>query len=398
MRQFLANTFFRVVIAILLAFVIVYVLILRNMYYRPSAAERSAVGNNWTKEGFSVAVVWPKHTDLSLVEGIQLAWEQLNASSSPLAKKIRLQIFNEKDDRGAQAREVAKLPDVLAVIGHEIGDNAIPASTTYQEHGILFISPKSTNIRLTTHGFNFVFRMTPDDTVMSRDMAKFAMLQKWKNIGILYGQHEHGVTASGMFLADAKSDGLEVPFFRSYLGEKDWVSQDNRPLVAEIMKTNYDAIMLADVLPWAAKLIVDMARMGVMKPIFATDKLDSLQVWQIAQVAANNLYVASVVDPESQEPEYAKFREAFRKRYNSDPGYGASQGYESFQLFVKACELSQSADPIVLATTLRTVRWHGIFGEYAFAQNGDILGRDVSVKKMHDGRFTTVSTLQEDIP
>ncbi len=205
---------------LLLLSVAFYTVFLRRMYYRPGALERSAVGAAWTTTGFSVAVVWPPHTDASLIQGVQLAWEETNAAGGLLANKIRLRFFTETDDAGALARDIARVRDVVAVIGHEIADNVIPASLTYEQHGILFLSPKSTNRRLTTHGFTYTFRLTDDDGIMTSDMAVFAAEQNWKRIGILYGQNEHGVAASGLFLTRARADGIDVPFYESYLGDR----------------------------------------------------------------------------------------------------------------------------------------------------------------------------------
>jgi len=468
-RRFLSHTIVRVILAAILLVVVAWGLVFRRMYYKPAEHERSGVGEAWLTNGFAVAVVWPPHTDLSLVEGVKLAVEEINAnpttttvgetsagsltiavastkdfvipggllvdgarvscqsvtasgfagcvgtpampagrtvraSTSELAGKIRMRYFVEPPGdtgRGIRAFDVVKNTDVVAVIGHEGQGSAIPASITYENHGLLFLSPKATDMRLTSHGFNYVFRLTPGDSVITAALADFAKERGWNRIGILYGRNDHGESASGLFLEKAKGDGLTIPFFKSYLEEPDWMSQDFRPVVADIGKKSFDAIMIADQLPWAAKVLVDMGRMGLTQPILATDKLDSEQIWQVAQAASNNVYVASAVDPTSTVPAYAAFRERFRRRYKDangnpvNPGYGASQGYETMMTFVNAVLLSRSADPIVVATTLRTVKWSGLFGDFTFEPNGDIDGRTISIKRMQNGTFRTVGAMKE---
>jgi branched-chain amino acid transport system substrate-binding protein len=386
-------------VAVLVLLVVVFDLtFIRTMYYQSPMAERSAVGRGWTTQGFSVGIVWPPHTDASLVEGVTLASEEVNAGGGPLANKIRLRFFTEVDDGGAMARDtVAPINDIVAVIGHEIEGNVIPASLTYQENGILFLSPKSTDMRLTAHNFSYVFRMTPDDATMTNDMAEFAKAQNWKRIGIIYGQNDHGVSASGLFLTEARRDGVRAPFFRSYLNAKDWEGQDHRPLLADVRTTPLDAIMLADGLPWAAMVLRDMAAIEYTPPVLATDKLDSTQVWGLSGQNANNLYVASAVDPDSAEPAFVAFKSRFHKRFGVNPGYGATQGYESFMLFVNACLASRTADPIAVSTTIRTRTWQGLFGDFGFTADGDVTGRDVSIKRMQNGRFVTLRTIREDV-
>ena len=389
--------FVRWVAGFLLVAVAFYALFIRNMYYVSPMAERSAVGRAWATKGFTVAIVWPPHGDVSLVQGIQLAAEEVNAGNGPLANKIHLQFYTEVNDSGALARKIAANPDVLAVIGHEIDANVIPASATYQENGILYLAPKSTDMKLTAHGFTYVFRMTPDDETITRDMATFAASQNWNNMAIIYGQHPHGLSASGLFVTEAKRNGMQVPVFRSYLGQADWENQDLRPLLADVRKEPVKAIMLADVLPWAAAVLRDMAAINFTVPVLATDKLDSVQVWEESGHNANNLYVASSVNPASTEPAYLAFKQHFHTRFGVDPGYGSSQGYETFMLFVNGCLASHTADPIAVSTTLRTRTWQGLFGDFAFTPEGDVVGRDVAIKRMQNGQFVTVRNIQEDV-
>ena len=183
---------------------------------------------------------------------------------------------------------------------------------------------------------------------------------------------------------------------RSFFHERFWQRQDFREMIGTFREAQFDAIMLADQLPWAAKLLMDMDLMGVSQPVIATDKLDSMQVWQYASTAANNLYVASTVDPASTEPAYVAFRERFRKRFGVPPGYGATQGYESMMLLINAITKSGSADPIVVSTTLRTNPWMGLFGEFSFDADGDVVGRSISIKRQQDGKFTTVMTVPDE--
>ncbi len=376
-----------------------YLLVFRAQYYAPAALARSAGANAWINRGFSVAIVWPTRLagSYSLIEGVQLALEHINQRQGPLAGKITLRIYNETNDKGAIARTVAAQEDVIAVIGHELDGTTVPASITYHVHGILFFAPESTDIRLTGHQFPYVFRLTPDDRDMTAALASFALRQNWKRLGILYARSEHGESASSRFVTAAGTTGIQIPFMRSYFNTADYRTQDFRQMLAEVREYQFDAFALAGDLPWGAKLIKDMRQMGVPQPLLATDKLDSSQVAVISERAADNLlYVASAVDPDSTEPRFVEFREKFRAKYGSNPGYGSSQGYESLMLLANAIEKSGSADPVVVATTLKTNEWDGLFGKVRFDQKGDVVGRHVSIKRMLNGEFHTVSHIIEE--
>jgi ABC-type branched-subunit amino acid transport system substrate-binding protein len=386
----------QVVSGVIIVSLALYVSVLRSSYYQPYYEERSKIGANWKSNGITVAVVWPPHTDFSFVHGFKTALEELNEKKGPLAGKIHPEYYEEGWDSSGKsgaaiAQKVVRNRNVLAVLGHEVSASSIPASLTYEMHGILFLTPKSTIPRLTTHNFLYTFRLTPNDREVAAAMVEFAKQQGWNKVGIFYARSPGGESLAPLIQAQTVNKGVEVAFLRSYLArDDDWQEQDFRPMIAEIRKEQFDAVMIADQLPRGAKLVTDLRKMGMDKPIIANDKLDSGELWRLAQQAANNVYVASTVDPSANTPRFLEFKSRFRRRWGQDPGYGASQGYEALMLLADAGEESDSADPLVIATTLRAYKWKGLFGEYEFSQSGDVEGRHISIKLLQNNQFTTV--------
>lgn len=392
MTRTFALLLLRILLAIVVSAGVVYWLLVRNMYYTPASALRS--DNEWPPQSVKVVVPWPQDGRISLIEGVTLGLEELNASSSPLAGRIQVQFVNEPIgslDPGSIARRIARDGEVKAVIGHESSEAAIAAALTYENAGILYLSPKATLSRLTEHGFGYTFRLVPDDEEFAKALALFAQGQGWKRIGVFYGRFEQGEAMARWFPNFATQAGLTPVYFRSYLPGRDFLTHDFRELLATMRTEATDAILLSDQLPWAAKVLVDMQSMGFTQPILAGDKLDSSDVWRLAGKAANNLYLASAVDPESTSAEYLAFRKRFMARFKSNPGYGSSQGYEAFNLYVKAAERSQSINPVVLATTIKTNEWTGLFGGFHFTADGEMVGRSVIIKRVQDGAFKTIA-------
>lgn len=382
----------RIMLAIALVGGLAYALVVRNMYYQPAGALRA--GSPWPPASVKVVVPWPQDGRTSLIEGVTLAHEELNASGSPLANRVQVEFVNEPigdPDTGAIARRIANDDAVMAVIGHESSEYAIQSAVTYEENGILYLSPKATLSRLTEHAFQYTFRLVPDDQAFAEALAKFAASQGWKRIGVLYGRFEQGEAMARWFPNYAIQQGLTPAYFRSYLPAADFRRQDFRQLLSTMRTEATDAILLSDQLPWAGKVLLDMATMGFTQPVLSGDKLDSSDVWRVADKAANNLYIASAVDGESKAPDFVAFRDRFNNRFKSNPGYGSTQGYEAFNLWVRAAEKSQSVDPVVIATTLKTNEWTGLFGPFRFTTDGAITGRSVIIKRMQDGVFRTVA-------
>ena len=393
MTRALLMTLLRILIAVVVCAGGGYWLLIKDMYYTPAGELRA--GREWPPTSVHIVVPWPQDGRISLIEGVTLAREELNASASPLAGRINVEFINEPivdRDHGRIARRIAADPTVMAVIGHEQSESAIASAVTYDGKGILYLSPKASLARLTEHGFKYTFRLVPADPEFAKALANFSARQGWKRIGVFYGRFEQGEALAGWFPLFGQRAGLTSVYFRSYLPARDYRRQDFREELATMRTQDTDAILLADQLPWAAKVLVDMQAMGFTQPILSGDKLDSSDAWRLAGTAANNLYLASAVDPDSTDAAFIAFKRRFFSRFRSNPGYGAAQGYEAFNLFVKAAEKSRSVDPVVIATTLKTNDWHGLFGPFSFSDDGAIRGRRVIIKRMKDGTFSTVGS------
>jgi branched-chain amino acid transport system substrate-binding protein len=376
----------------LLAIAIIYSAVGSLGFYHPAYKLREAVGQAWEKNGFSVAIVWPPHREASFVEGAKLALDENNSAHNALSQRIRLRMFTETDIANGTrvAQQVASYHDVVAVLGHEFSSSAIAASLVYENHGILFLAPNSTSPRLTIHGFQFVFRLTPDDRAIAAALVRLSKQQAFSKVAILYARTPLGESLAPSLVSQLAKQEIELTFYRSYLPHEDWHHQDFRAMIADLMQERFDAVLVVDELPRAAGLVSDLRRMGIKQPILGGDKLDSPVLSEMAGQAADGVYAVSAVDFSAQTPEYAAFRQRFRKRYGAEPGYGASQGYDSLRLLIEAVLESRSADPIVLATTLRVAKWRGIFGPFSFSREGNIVGRSLFTKRMNSGIFAAI--------
>lgn len=408
---------YRLLAAVAILAVAAYFLVFRHRFYRPDQQTRATIGMDWKANGFSVAIVWPHEEKPGFVAGAHLAIDELNAAGGPLANKIRLRDLDENASGRPVISEVRHLRDLspdamaiaertaqnvvshedtMAVIGYQSSAAAIAASVIYENHGILLLASAATSARLTEHNFNFVFRLTPDDREIGEAIADFAKEQQYKRVGVVYARTEDSTETSNHVISGLRAAGIDVPVVRSYSTWSDRDRPDYRPMAAGFIGQSLDAIVLADTLPRAANVIDDFAALGYKGPILGTDKLESTALAPEAGPAASNVYVASTVNPavEGRGP-VDSFRKQFHERWGVEPGYLAMRGYESMELFIHAVLASESADPTVLATTLRTRTWEGLSGSYSFDASGNVVGRAIAIKRLHRGQFEVLARLME---
>ena len=386
-----------------------------KMFSGQPALDRSAATSTFPEEGFAVAVVWPPRTVPSYVEGVTLAWEEMNAAKGPLAGKIRLRTFVEELPTrrvfGSMLRptsgpltqlpkEVVSYGDVRVVMGHALDSTLVPASIVYNEAGVLFFVPRSYPNRLTNHELGLLYKMIPGDTELSAAMTQFAKQSGLEKVVVLYELSEQGkglVQDLKVTLPDAN---IKVTKYSAYSQSRGvWSDTDFRPLIAEFIGTPYDAIVISGSLPLAAKLVIDLQAMGNTKPLLGTDTFATLQFGLLAGPASNGVFVPTFVpngagqDQSTARMAYTRFAERFEHRFNITPSLDAAKGYFAFSTFVEACLISKSFDPVIVATTLKLHKFSGIFGTISFDDGGNLVGGQLAVGPYQFGSLS--ATLPE---
>ena len=349
----------------------------RHRTSRPGNAHGRRSRSPWRSSG--------RPQGASFVDGVTLAFEELNASGgrargedagSPSWTKSGTR--TRWTWRGASSRATASWP----CSGTSSQASAVPASLVYEKHGVLFLAATATAPRLTHHGFRSVFRLTPDDSVIAEAHAAFARQRGFKRSPCSLPAPKEGTPAGAQLIAHMRDAGVRVAFIRSYLPRGDGEHIDFRPLIAEMHQCEIDAVIIADQLPRAAHLIVGPAQDGIPRadPRLRQARRRSTCGRSAAAPHRTCMSRARPIPPRRHRPT-SPSASASRPVEQKTPSI-ATQGYDALQLLTEAMVASQAVDPLIVATTLRTRKWRGLFGDYSFDWNGNIKGRRVFIKRM----------------
>jgi branched-chain amino acid transport system substrate-binding protein len=359
---------------------------------------RAAIASKATGD-ISVGVVWPNAPSDMFLQGVQLAVDEVNRSGGvPISRedevtrrKIRIHVVHEGEDPDESPYVIAERVtadfDVVAVIGHSSSALAIPASIVYERAGVLFVAPVATSPDLTQRGFQYVLRTTPDDKgfaeALSRSLAEIGA----KTVAILFVRNKYGENFSLLFRQAAETQGIKIISRQSY----SHAQSDFRAIIASLRNEQFDAVFIADEVPRAAVLIRQLRDMGVREVIAGGDGLDSPVLWEVAGEAANDTLVASVFDYSmvtNGNSMAGHFVAAFTERHDTPPNLLAAQGYEAVKLLAEGFKESRTTVPSAVSTTMRfTGEWEALFGKSSFSIDGDIIGKQVFVKKVENGMF-----------
>lgn len=329
-------------------------------------------------------------------EGVSMRVEEINARGGILDRKLKVLFFDDAGEERAGekvARDIAANPDISAVIGHRNSNVAIPASITYEENGILFISTGATHPSLTRYSKNFTFRNIPADDETGRQIVELISRKAFKNLVIFYQRDFEGKRLAEILHENAVEKGINVVSKRSFFAWQDDFKAD----ISLVRSTfQFDAIFIAGALPASAILIKQIRDMGITAPIIGGSGLDSPMLISEAGRAAEGTVVSTVFNPKSTEKNTRDFINRFEEKLGFQPDTWAAQGYDAVSLLDHIMEASLSTVPQILVSTLRFLeKWDGVTGAYSFTKEGNITGKTIFFKEVKNGKFEFLKTEKE---
>jgi branched-chain amino acid transport system substrate-binding protein len=333
---------------------------------------------------------WSAAKGEALWSGIELAIEELNSAGGIAGRKLTVV---KADDRGSvdvgrkAAQSFVDNPDMVVVIGHIDSYISLPNSIMYQYYGMLMISPLSTAPKLTRQGFHRVFRTIPTDELFGIQLARFAASRNLTRVMIYHVQNSYGTGLANAFERECEVLGIEVPDRLAYDTASDAMIY-RRDLTFWMDNFTFDGIFIAGSVPQAPLFIKEARGIGIQVHIMGGEGLDTPELVSLAGEAADGTFVGSVFLPEDNRPETQAFVAAFVDKYNAVPGARAAQGYDTVRILAAAIERAGSTVPDEIADALRNMSDSiGVTGSYRFDEYGDLVGRNIFIKEVRDGKL-----------
>ncbi|MHB9094534.1 MAG: ABC transporter substrate-binding protein [Eubacteriales bacterium] len=338
-----------------------------------------------------IGVAWPFATNNNLFnEGIDLAVREINSSGGINGRKLRLL----KADDGSElvkgmaiAQSFAENKEIQAVIGHRNSFISIPASTIYDNAGLVMLSPASTAPDLTKNEYKHIFRNIPSDDEIARQLASYLAKQGYRRMAIYYSDDSYGTGLANSFEDHAKSQGITIVDRFSYYTSL----EDLRRLHIKWQAYGLDGIFIAKTLPGGSQFIFDAGQAGIKVPFSAGNALDSPLLSEKGGKAAEGTIIGSVFNPYINRPEVKRFVTDFLKEYNEMPSAYAASGYDAVKMLAAAIENSDLQNPSTVAKELMNLgRWPGVTGIHEFDEKGDDVGDLVVLKKLQNGKLENI--------
>ena len=309
--------------------------------------------------------------------GAQMAVADINAKGGLLGKQLKLSVGDDACDPKqavAVANQMAN-DKVVFVAGHFCSSSSIPASTVYNQNGMLQITPASTNPALTDDaskkGWNNVFRTCGRDDAQGAVAGKYlASKYKGKAVAIIDDK-----SAYGKGLADETRKAMNAAGLKEKMRESiNQGDKDFSALISKMKQNNVQAIYLGGYHTEAGLLVRQAREQGLKAQLVSGDALVTDEFWQITGAAGEGTMMTFAPDPRNLPT--AKDAVAKFKAQGYDPEGYTLYTYAAVQAYVEAATKAKSTKVDDVSKALHANKFNTVIGTIGFNPKGDVIGSD----------------------
>ena len=299
----------------------------------------------------------------STKNGIELAFEEINAAGGVGGKKLQL-VPEDDQGRPEQAKTVvSKLINqdkVVAVLGEVASTNSLAAAPVAQEAKIPMITPSSTNPKVTEVG-DYISRVCFIDPFQGSTMAKFAATTlKAKTAAILgdvNSDYSKGLTQ--FFEEEFTKQGGKVVTKEAYTQN----DPDFKGQLTKIRDLNPDVLYIPGYYGQVGIIAKQARELGMKLPLLGGDGWDSPELWKLGGAALENAYISNHYSADNPAPEIQNFVKNYRAKYNVVPDSLAALAYDAAKVLADAIKRAGGTDSAKLKDAINaTKNFAGVTG------------------------------------
>jgi ABC-type branched-subunit amino acid transport system substrate-binding protein len=271
----------------------------------------------------------------SMKKGTELALDVINAAGG--INGVPMQVTYEDDRLQAADAQTAFLKlvesdKVPVVMGSGSSSISLSLCPKAQEMKVVQFSSISTAPSLRNCG-KYFFSAMASDTAQGPEWVKVAQYLGAKEAAVMYINNDYGIGVKDTFVPAFEKTGGKVLIAQPF----DAGNKDFRTEILKVKATNPKVIFIVDHVAEGSIVIKQAKELGMDNVQWVTDvSMVASEVPQLAGAAAEG--IMGLRAGSTQTPEYKAFRDAFMKKYNSEPTIWSDFAYDTTMLVAKAIE------------------------------------------------------------
>lgn len=344
-------------------------------------------------ETVKIAVVGPLTGDFAeygtgFKNAVELMAEQWNEDGGVNGKQIEIVAFDDKntgEEAAAISEKIASNDDILAVVGHFASGVCMAASPTYQETGIVEISPSASHPDYTKEG-DYIFRNNTVINAEAQVATELAVetLGK-KKVGILSVKTDWGTLTSDITKElVAEAGGTVVDHQEVVDGTLDF-----SPNITKLNDAGADVIIVVAMYNILAPFAIQYKAINPEIELVGFSNAYSEQLIELAKENAENIHFPTIFFHGSTDQKVQNFVNAYTENYGSNPNSLTAQAYDSTGMILTALQDSDELNRDAIKDYLYTMEYPGVTGLTKYDSNGDAIKVFTKVK-VENGTFVEV--------
>ncbi len=328
----------------------------------------------------------------SMLNGLILAAEEVNAAGGVLGRPVRLVVRDTRSQADRVAKAVSDLiteDKAVCVIGGLSGAGS-EASAVAREFQVPLIAPGSTMPGVPSLE-PWTIRLCYSDFLSGRVMAKFAVSLEATRSVVLYDPASDYAKALAMAFGKAfkSKRGHRIVGEPFQTGTTDFSEH-----IEEIKKINPEVVYLPADASLAAAILVQARTAGLETPFLGTATWDCEEFLKEAGAAARHCYLPGRYVPSGETEAGRVFLAGYLKKYKKAPNAMAALGYDSLRVFIEAYRISQGQGAEALRSALEaTTNFEGVTGPITIDPVLAV-SKALPILKVKDDEFAFVETLE----
>ena len=320
--------------------------------------------------------------------GVELAIKEINATGGILGHKLESYTVDTQSNPGVAKGLATKAVDdgVFAVFGPVFsGSILVSMAETRKAEVPNFTGGEAAAI--TKQGNPYIFRTSfTQDTAMPKVARYMANTLKAKTVAVIYVNNDFG---KGGRDAIAKAlEPLGVKVTTDISTEQSQV--DFSAAVLKAKQANSDVVFAYVNEEESARLLRELRKQGVTKPIVGETVLTSQKVIELAGDAANGAVAHVGLTVDAPLPAIRAFRAKFEKEYKYVSDHNGLKGYTGVYFMKAAIEKVGKVDRKAMAQAMKGLKIKasehpGVLMDVSFDANGD-LDRESFLAEARNGK------------
>ena len=270
-----------------------------------------------------------------MLQGSMLAIEEANARGGYKGIPYKLMIHNDFGLWGAAANEIVKMDDegVWAWLGTIDDINSHVAIRATLKLEIPNVNTGDPDPTFTETNIPWVVRTIPDDRQSSYALVNRVFVKdSHKRVAMIRANNRYGRVGTLHFNRTATRLGNPIIIEERFNdGETDFATQIER-----VKKANPDAIALWGNAKESALILKQIRAMGLMQPVYASDRVVSRDFLNIAGPLAEGVVTTCQYNPEADDPKLKKFKADYIKRFGMEPDVFAAHAYDGMNMIIQS--------------------------------------------------------------